>query len=206
MDLIQSVDPRLWGSSAWVYLDAVVKSYPILTEGADPNVAEEWVKRMYLFWTHLYLPCAICMKHYETFLQTHPVDKALCDGHEAYLAWYETLKSEISKNTTTTLGLDVHPMPIATRISGGTPPSTDHHHIPVVPVSHPPQASTTISYAYPSADAFVGSGSRKTVYPRMRTGHPVRSKINRPCPCSARYSMTSMIQAGSANMASKKRR
>jgi len=205
MDLIQSVDPKLWGPPAWIYLDAVVTSYPSITENDEMNpiVAEEWVNRMYMFWKHLYLPCVVCMKHYEQFLVDYPIEDALCDA-QSYREWFNKLKSAVRSTSTTsdTAFLEVQPMPVQGNVIQQNPVHYPVHNSVIHnPVIHNPIHNNTTTIHRPVHHPI----QRRPVLHPTQNNQPVRAKVNRPCPCASRHTMTSMIQAGSANMISRKR-
>jgi hypothetical protein len=196
MERIKSVDPKLWGPPAWTFLDAVVNSYPDIppntTNHDNDGVAlEEWVNRTYLFWENLYLPCVTCMGHYERFLRENPVDRALCDV-QSYHEWYKKLKREMTSTkgaiTTTTMGSSSPPFSY---------PSI-FHNVQPMPVPVEMQAVAPNRHRNPTANP-VQKVRQPVGYPQA-----VRAKNNKPCACASRHSMTSMIQAGSANMGRRK--
>lgn len=197
MEFIKSVDPKLWGSPAWIFLDAVVSSYPDVyadVSNQDHNAAlEEWVNRTYLFWKNLYLPCVACMSHYEKFLLENPVDEALCD-EPSYREWYKKLKHEM----TTTAGSSSSSSsssssPASSILHNVQPMPTQIHGIPPIAQSgrtgnHPQNIRRSIGYHH-----------------QQQQQQTVRAKNNKPCPCASRYSMTSMIKTSSANMGARRK-
>ena len=93
---MNSQDPKLWGASAWKYLDAVASSIPSdwKKENMDKTLLYERISN---FWTFLYLPCETCMEHYLTYLSEHPLDNAL-RTRDTFQQWYHHLKVYIAEH------------------------------------------------------------------------------------------------------------
>lgn len=113
-----SQEPRVWGASAWKYLDAVAASFPPGWKGEE--VEKELHDRITGFWTYLYLPCETCMRHYLDYLSLRPLDKALVT-HAAFQEWYQDLKVHIAvqkqsssvqpvESSTMAASVPIHPM------------------------------------------------------------------------------------------------
>lgn len=93
---MNSQDPKIWGASAWKYLDAVASSIP--TDWKKENMDKTLLyERISNFWTFLYLPCETCMEHYLAYLTEHPLDNALTT-RDSFQQWYHHLKVYIAEH------------------------------------------------------------------------------------------------------------
>jgi hypothetical protein len=126
-----SQEPRVWGASAWKYLDAVAASFPPGWKGEE--VEKELHDRIMGFWTYLYLPCETCMQHYLDYLSLRPLDKALVT-HAAFQQWYQDLKVHIAvqkqssavqqanESSTMAASVPIHPMGASLAAAQRPPP------------------------------------------------------------------------------------
>lgn len=179
---VRSIDPKTWGASAWVFLDAVVSSYPTdpsVHAGADST--PDWLQSLCLFWTYLFLPCTVCMNHYETFLRDNPIENHVTD-RTMYLQWYERLKKAMHRDSAVPV-LRVQSMPTPEDVASSSavvPP-------PVARSRPPPPALATRP-------------------PRKARSTLSSSLASSSCSCTNRWSITSPIRAGAADLVSKRRR
>lgn len=86
------LDPRLWGSAAWKFMDALVIAYP--ADSSTPTIREVY-RRFFEDLRHL-LPCPECRQNHQSFLAARPLtDSDLMDrGH--LLMFYADLKNSVS--------------------------------------------------------------------------------------------------------------
>lgn len=96
MDLptFQSIGPEIWGRSFWEFLDAIVATYPRENPSAEQRAATHDL----LMSLRYLLPCPTCRKHYQDFIDTHPLDAAL-SSRRSLMDFYFTLKKDISART-----------------------------------------------------------------------------------------------------------
>lgn len=83
------IEPYKWGSSAWVFLDAITDSYPIAASQSD----QLW---MIDFLTNLAdaLPCETCRKNFALYLYKNPLIYHV-SGRGSIKGWlngYKTIK------------------------------------------------------------------------------------------------------------------
>lgn len=96
MDLptFSSIGPEIWGRSFWEFLDAIIATYP----RENPSAEQHAAVRDLLQSLRYVLPCPTCRKHYNDFIQTHPLDQALA-SRRSLLDFYFTLKRDIAVRT-----------------------------------------------------------------------------------------------------------
>ena len=96
MDLptFSSIGPEIWGRSFWEFLDAIIATYP----RENPSAEQHAAVRDLLQSLRYVLPCPTCRKHYNDFVQTHPLDQAL-SSRRSLLEFYFTLKKDIAVRT-----------------------------------------------------------------------------------------------------------
>ena len=96
MDLptFSSIGPEIWGRSFWEFLDAIIATYP----RENPSAEQHAAVRDLLQSLRYVLPCPTCRKHYNDFVQTHPLDQALA-SRRSLLEFYFTLKKDIAIRT-----------------------------------------------------------------------------------------------------------
>lgn len=96
MDLptFSSIGPEIWGRSFWEFLDAIIATYP----RENPSAEQHAAVRDLLQSLRYVLPCPTCRKHYNDFIQTHPLDQALA-SRRSLLDFYFTLKKDIAVRT-----------------------------------------------------------------------------------------------------------
>jgi len=96
MDLptFSSIGPEIWGRSFWEFLDAIIATYP----RENPSAEQHAAVRDLLQSLRYVLPCPTCRKHYNDFIQTHPLDQALV-SRRSLLDFYFTLKKDIAVRT-----------------------------------------------------------------------------------------------------------
>ena len=63
-------NPKVWGSSAWVFLHCISRTFP-----ETPNIQDR--NNYILFFRSLaeVLPCKLCRNHYREWLQLYPIEK-----------------------------------------------------------------------------------------------------------------------------------
>lgn len=99
MDLptFSSIGPEVWGRSFWEFLDAVIATFPRENPSTEQRNA---VYDMMQSLRHL-LPCPVCRRHYNEFLQKHRLDNALY-SRRSLVDFYFLLKKDVAMRTTHT--------------------------------------------------------------------------------------------------------
>jgi hypothetical protein len=91
---IPAIAPGVWGRPFWDFLDAIVATFP------RDNPSAEHRSAVFELLTSLrvLLPCPTCRKHYNDFVQKHPLDNALVSRRDLVL-FYFLLQKDVSGRT-----------------------------------------------------------------------------------------------------------
>lgn len=81
-DLVNMVDPAVWGPPVWDALHFIAAGYPVHPTEADARAYGDFVR---LFAS--VLPCAPCRQHFAEHLREVPADAPLASGRVEFFAW-----------------------------------------------------------------------------------------------------------------------
>lgn len=82
------IEPSVWGPSAWVFLDAVVNSFP-----AEASLSDQlWIADFLANLTDA-LPCEKCRSNYTLFLRRNPLPMNVI-GREQVRTWLARYRNE----------------------------------------------------------------------------------------------------------------
>jgi hypothetical protein len=96
MDLptFPSIGPEIWGRSFWEFLDAIVATFP----KDNPSIEQRNAVRDLLQSLRYLLPCPTCRKHYNDFVNSHPLDHALV-SRRSFVDFYFLLRKDVAGRT-----------------------------------------------------------------------------------------------------------
>jgi len=83
------IDPRVWGSGAWRFMDAMVLNYPV------QNPSEECSQAYMIFFSILgtLLPCSRCQTNHQQFLETRTLQDTDFESRASLLQFYFDMKN-----------------------------------------------------------------------------------------------------------------
>lgn len=89
LPILDGLSPRLWGRSAWEFMDALMMTY-----GPEKRAA----MAQFLPAFGMLLPCKECREHFQTFLALHSMDEILA-SRMTLLDFYYRLRISIPNQT-----------------------------------------------------------------------------------------------------------
>jgi hypothetical protein len=86
------LNPEIWGSKGWFFIDSIILSYP--------NNPSKEIKNDFLNFLTLLkkmLPCENCRKHYDEFIKINPLTEKILESRENLIIWILNLHNNINK-------------------------------------------------------------------------------------------------------------
>ena len=96
-------DPRHWGPATWDYLFTMASHFPhakqleddqSITERQADTIRKAW-KRHIASLLEI-MPCSLCRQHFEQYMATHPIDKAL-QNRDTLFQWLYDAKADVRR-------------------------------------------------------------------------------------------------------------
>lgn len=84
-------NPKIWGSSAWIFLHSISFSYP-----ENPTKKDKRQFKTFFLSLENVLPCSLCCEHYKKYLQEHDIDDAL-QSRKNLIHYFIRLHNHINK-------------------------------------------------------------------------------------------------------------
>ena len=85
------MDPRVWGSNAWIFLHSITMAYP-----DNPTIYDQ--QNYNNFFTNLadVLPCSVCVENYKIHLKLYPITNVL-DSKKKLTRWLFDIHNKVNK-------------------------------------------------------------------------------------------------------------
>jgi len=88
-----NLNPKIWGSKGWFFLDSIVLSYPV-------NPTYEQRQSFKLFFTMIgdMIPCMKCRYNYKMHLNKFPITENILSSNNTLLSWWLSIHNEARKS------------------------------------------------------------------------------------------------------------
>lgn len=85
--------PDIWGPHLWLSMHYIALAYP-----SNPSSAQ--MNEYHMFYSNIarILPCAVCAKHYDDILETHPLTLDRLSGPDALFEWTVDVHNMVNKD------------------------------------------------------------------------------------------------------------
>jgi hypothetical protein len=85
----KDIDPHVWGSHAWKFLDSIIDAYPQVAKPKDKVMMVQFILSL----GHV-LPCSKCRKNFQDFTRKLPPTKHV-GGRKQLSKWFKAYKRHI---------------------------------------------------------------------------------------------------------------
>jgi hypothetical protein len=88
-----NINPRIWGSHAWIFLHTVALSYP-----ENPSLSDKKIYKDFFYSLKTVLPCEKCSDNFRLHMEEMPIDDYL-KNNDTLFEWVIKLNNIVNKFT-----------------------------------------------------------------------------------------------------------
>lgn len=85
------MNPKFWGSHAWIFLHSITMNYPKEPTDKDKQIYVNFFKELQYI-----IPCEKCAYNYKRHLEDFPIEEAL-ETREMMIQWLINVHNEVNK-------------------------------------------------------------------------------------------------------------
>lgn len=83
-----NLDPKVWGSKGWFFLDSIILSYP-----EEPTYEQRKMFKMFFTMVGDMIPCAKCRVNYKAHLQELPLTEKELANNATLTSWWLSIQN-----------------------------------------------------------------------------------------------------------------
>lgn len=87
-----NLDPKIWGSYGWLFIESCLLSYPNNPSNYDKTNFKNFIDSI-----KFVLPCSNCRNHFSTYIDNNPLDDNILLSKENILKWILGAKNNVKK-------------------------------------------------------------------------------------------------------------
>lgn len=91
-DIRTNLDPKIWGSNGWFFIESVCLSYP-----TEPTEHDKQQFKNFLYSLSFVLPCTKCRIHFNEYITKYPLNNRILNSKDNLIIWILGAHNNVNK-------------------------------------------------------------------------------------------------------------